>query len=438
MIRPELVSEVLSNPEFLSEGEAVKNLLDPDRILIGSACTRSGRLAASALADMYSSWVDPTKVQRMSCLSAELTKLAANAMLAQRISSINAISNICERTGADITDVQVAIGSDHRLGSDYLRAGIGFGGSCFKKDILSLVHLAESFNLSGIGEYWSQILRINQFQCEHFVQRVVSRLDGSLLGKKIVVFGWAFKKGTSDGREARSSHVIEALLKDSVTSITVFDPGCDPAAIQEQIMQIEVLANDRSERPDNIVEVHDNPYTACEGADAILMLTDWDQFRCLPEPNRPPLFLARDSPDRGSVGSASHFSWTDGAPSDVGLSLSKLSIHETGRMGGCNSFVMDDPLGRLKPDLPCPSDCKDCIRKPSCGEGSNDQVDWKRICGVMKSPRWVFDGRNVLDIFEMEKLGFTVEAIGKVSAWEHLERRGGCHIEAESSSTQPA
>lgn len=412
--------EVLSNPEFLSEGDAVNNLLKPERVVIGSTMTDNGHAAAMALANVYRSWVGPAKIQTMSSSSAELTKLAANAMLAQRISSINAISSICERSGADIADIQIALGSDSRIGSACLRAGIGFGGSCLKKDIIGLVHLAKTLNLPSVGEYWLQVLRMNHAQSRRFAERVVSRLEGSLADKKLAIFGWAFKKGTSDMRETRSVHVLKELLKKSVKDVAIFDPGCDPADVQNEAQSTKRFVAWKSERPHSNVAVHEDPYTACQGADAVLILTDWDQFRCLPKPKRPPLVPSREAGAEDTLGSPSYFSRTDGTPCEVGLSLSKLSIRDDKSLGKTSRSV-GNTFSRLKPDLPCPSDCKDCWKTTTAWSISEGVVDWKRISAAMKSPKWVFDGRNVLNIVEMEKLGFKVEAVGKASIWKPFE-----------------
>lgn len=413
--------EVLSNPEFLSEGDAVRNLMNPDRVLIGSPNTSTGRAAASTLATIYLPWVDRAKIQVMSNSSAELTKLATNAMLAQRISSINTISNICEQTGADIADVTTALGHDSRLGPDFLQPGIGFGGSCFKKDTLSLAYLAESLNLFDAGEYWLQVLRMNHLQSKCFVQRVVSRLGGSLAGQKIAVFGWAFKKGTSDTRQTRSAQVIKELVKHSATDIAIFDPGCDPAAIQKEVDVIKDSINEGSVHPPSNIVVHDNPYTACQEADATLILTDWDQFRCLPEPRRPTIIPSKEDEEDDGFDSTSYFSWTEAAPSEIGRSPSKLSIHDNDKMNDSDIYRRN-PLSRLKPDLSCPSNCKDCHKKASCWSESCSRIDWKRISAALKSPRWVFDGRNVVDVNEMQRLGFRVEATGKTGTWESLKR----------------
>lgn len=413
-IGPEVSFEVLSNPEFLSEGDAINDLLNPDRVIIGSAMTSTGRAAASVLASMYSSWVDPGKIQMTSSSSAELSKLAVNAMLAQRISSINAISSICEETGADIAEVQLALGSDSRLGSGYLQAGIGFGGPCLKKDILSLAHLAESRGLLAVSEYWMQVFRTNEFQHHRFVQRLLSRLGRSLSHRKIAIFGWSFKSGTSDSRESRSAAVLKALLKTVVPEITIFDPGCDASSVQEDVSSItKVVARTSG----GSIVAHDSPYTACRDADAILILTDWDQFRSLTRRQRPCRILPRGSMHDEAFSSLSCFSRTNAAASEVGMSLSKPTIREDDEASNKDEMIKD-AVGRLKPGPTCPSDCKDCGRNSKLCGMRNDHVDWKRIAEEMKSPRWVFDGRNMVDVGEMKKLGFSVEAIGKTSICE--------------------
>lgn len=207
--------EILSNPEFLAEGTAVKDLLNPDRILIGSAQTKSGLAAATALKNVYSAWIAQSKIMTVNLWSSELAKLVANAMLAQRISSINTISAICEQTGADVDEIASAIGRDARLGPKFLKAGLGFGGSCFKKDILSLVYLAETLNLDEVAEYWRHVITINEYQRCRYVKRVVRNLHGTLIGKKISILGYAFKKDTSDTRESPAVEVVKALLADS-------------------------------------------------------------------------------------------------------------------------------------------------------------------------------------------------------------------------------
>jgi UDPglucose 6-dehydrogenase len=416
-VRPETSFEVLSNPEFLAEGEAIKNLLSPDRVLIGSASTNTGQAAASALAEIYSSWVDPVRIQKMSNSSAELAKLAANAMLAQRISSINAVSAICEQTGADIQDVQAALGSDSRIGSDFLQAGIGFGGSCFRKDILNLSCLADSLNLSTVGEYWRQILQINNYQCDRFVQRVISKLGGSLSDKKIIIFGWAFKKGTSDPRESRSIEVFKALWEKSVGEIAVFDPRYRQSDLQEEIVEIIDSVPWEKRNPSSMALASGDPYKACHLADAILILTDWDHFRCRPTTAKPP-YVTSGNPDPGDAsGSSSTCFRKDVAPSEVGVSPSWLSTYQEKKISNRDKKLLKIHPALLKPEPSCPSDRRDFhAQRLSPWGDPNDQVDWSRIATAMKRPAWVFDGRNMVDIAEMERLGFRVEAIGKARA----------------------
>jgi UDPglucose 6-dehydrogenase len=235
--RPGVSFEILSNPEFLAEGTAVKDLLNPDRILIGSAQTKSGLAAAAALTEVYAAWVDRSKIMTVNLWSSELAKLVANAMLAQKISSINTISAICEQTGADVDEIAGAIGRDSRLGPKFLKAGLGFGGSCFKKDILSLVYLAETLNLEEVADYWRQVITINEYQRNRFVKRVVRNLNGTLIGKKISILGYAFKKNTSDTRESPAVEVVKSLLADNPAEIAIFDPKCNPEDVKDEIMQ---------------------------------------------------------------------------------------------------------------------------------------------------------------------------------------------------------
>jgi UDPglucose 6-dehydrogenase len=394
--------EVLSNPEFLAEGEAVKNLLSPDRVLIGSSMTSNGHAAVSTLTSIYSSWVDPAKIQTMSNSSAELAKLAANAMLAQRISSINSISRICEKTGADITDVQIALGSDSRIGSDHLRASVGFGGSCFEKDIFNLMGLSQSLSLPDISEYWSRVLQTNKSQSLHFARRAISCLKTSpSKRRRIAIFGWAFKKGTSDVRETPSAQVLLALLKESGYDITIFDPGCDPVNIQEEADSVIGQVNRERESPLRAVLIDNDPYTACKGAQAILVLTDWDQFRCRSELRNDSLVLFNDNGESSSKPSNN--------PNKI-------------RNSGTDSA---NPSTRLKANLPCPPECRECSKDLPESRVESDQVGWRRISAAMERPRWIFDGRNVVDAAEMEKLGFRVVSIGKGSRWDYFGTLGG-------------
>jgi len=193
--------QVLSNPEFLSEGTAIRDLLEPDRILIGGETdTECGNWAIRMLSEIYENWINKSSIMTMNTWSSELSKLAANAMLAQKISSINSISAICEASGADIQEVARAIGSDTRIGSKFLQASVGFGGSCFQKDINSLIYLCETLNLKEVADYWHQVLAINNYQKKRFANKITKSLFGTLNNKIITIFGFAFKKNTGDTR----------------------------------------------------------------------------------------------------------------------------------------------------------------------------------------------------------------------------------------------
>ncbi len=260
--------EIISNPEFLAEGTAVRNLLEPDRVLVGSLETESGRKAAREIADIYAHWVPADKIITTNLWSSELSKLVANAFLAQRISSINSISALCEKTDADIGDISFAVGSDSRIGPRFLAAGIGFGGSCFRKDILNLVYIARSYGLPDVADYWEMVVRINDFQQERFVQRIVHEMFQTLVGKKIALFGFAFKANTGDTRESPGIYVARKLIEErAVVSIT------DPWALDNARRDLEGIGGR--------VEFQTDPYRAAEGAQAIALITGWDAFRQL-------------------------------------------------------------------------------------------------------------------------------------------------------------
>ncbi len=204
--------EILSNPEFLAEGTAIQDLFKSDRVLIGGDSTKSGQKAVKALSEIYSRWIPKSKILTTNVWSSELSKLASNAMLAQRISSINSLSALCEKTGADINEISKAIGMDHRIGPHFLRASVAFGGSCFQKDILNLAYLCQFYGLDEVAEYWHQVVKINDYQKNRFVQKIVDFFDGDIKCKKITVVGWSFKRGTKDTRESPSIHVASRLL----------------------------------------------------------------------------------------------------------------------------------------------------------------------------------------------------------------------------------
>lgn len=277
---------VLSNPEFLAEGTAVRDLLNADRVLIGSEDDEAGKIAEQALVDVYANWVPRERIITTRVWSSELSKLTANAFLAQRVSSINAISALCERTGADVDEVARAIGMDSRIGPKFLRASVGFGGSCFQKDILNLVYLCRHFNLPEVADYWEQVVKLNDYQKHRFAKQIIDTLFNTVSGKKIAFLGWAFKKDTNDTRESAAIYVADELLHDRA-EIHIYDPK----VTQEQIFaDLEYLQLHRRETlpavsepldPQEIrslVKIHTTPYSAADKAHAIAILTEWDEF----------------------------------------------------------------------------------------------------------------------------------------------------------------
>lgn len=264
---PEHRFTVLSNPEFLAEGSAVEDLLHPDRVLIGGPDTPEGKAAVDALVRIYASWVPSEKILTTNIWSSELSKLAANAMLAQRISSVNAFSALCEVTGASITEVAHVIGTDHRIGPNFLQAGPGFGGSCFRKDLLNLVYLCRSYGLEECAAYWEQVLFMNDAQQHRIVQRTIQALFNTLAGKRIALFGFAFKAHTGDTRETPALNIAHQLLNEHAHLVIT-----DPKALEN-------AKKDLAEASE--VTFEEDPVRAAEGADAILLLTEWPRYRDL-------------------------------------------------------------------------------------------------------------------------------------------------------------
>jgi len=308
--------QVLSNPEFLAEGTAVEDLLNPDRVLIGGDQHSEGKAAIHALASIYGAWVPEEKILTTNLWSSELSKLTANAFLAQRVSSINSISELCEVTGADVEEVAKAIGMDARIGSKFLKASVGFGGSCFKKDILNLVYICRSYQLHAVADYWEQVIRINEHQTERFAKQIIKSLYTTVSGKKIAFLGWAFKKDTNDTRESAAIYVADYLL-DECANIVVYDPKVPKEKIYADL---DFLGTRSSEENRKLVDVVNSAYEACTDAAAVAILTEWDEFVVL---------------------------------------------------------------------------------------------DWKQIYSLMRQPASLFDGRNILDGEQMEKLGFRFHGIGK-------------------------
>jgi UDPglucose 6-dehydrogenase len=275
--KPGVEFQVLSNPEFLAEGTAIKDLLNPDRILIGGDNTPGGAWAIGQLSSIYETWVSKESVITTNTWSSELSKLAANAMLAQKISSINSISAICEASGADIEQVSRAIGADSRIGNKFMQASVGFGGSCFQKDINNLIYLCEGLNLKEVAEYWHQVIRINDYQKKRFADLITARLFNTLNSKRITIFGFAFKKNTGDTRESAAIYISKFLL-DEGAFLSIYDPK-----VEEDQLWFE-LSNPQLSLPiDQVkkkVQLHsDDVYEACRNSHAIVVCTEWDEFK---------------------------------------------------------------------------------------------------------------------------------------------------------------
>ena len=263
--------EILSNPEFLAEGTAIENLFKSDRVLIGGDESESGQNAVQALVDIYSNWIPVEKILTTNVWSSELAKLASNAMLAQRISSINSLSALCENTGANIDQLSKAVGLDHRIGPNFLKASVGFGGSCFQKDILNLVYLCKHYGLDEVAEYWHQVVKINDYQKERFAQIIIDHFGGDLVGKKIVVLGWAFKPNTNDSRNSPSIDIAIKLLNAGAL-LKIYDPKVK----RELIFQDLNLDDEKNEK----VEIL-NQNQLNETFDCAIILTAWEEFKSL-------------------------------------------------------------------------------------------------------------------------------------------------------------
>jgi UDPglucose 6-dehydrogenase len=307
--------QILSNPEFLAEGTAVQDLLHPDRILIGGDTTAEGQKAIQALVDVYANWVPVDKILTTNVWSSELSKLTANAFLAQRISSINAMSELCEKTGANVNEVARAIGMDSRIGAKFLKASVGFGGSCFQKDILNLVYIAKSYGLNQVADYWEQVIIMNDHQKRRFSDNIVKTLYNTVSGKKIAFLGWAFKKDTNDTRESAAIYVADDLISENAT-IAIYDPKVSRKKV---LADLDYLETRTAETNANSILSFDNPYEAVKDAHAIAILTEWDEFVV---------------------------------------------------------------------------------------------YDWQKIFDSMQKPAFVFDGRNILNGSDLEKIGFVYQAIG--------------------------
>ncbi|KOC14348.1 UDP-glucose/GDP-mannose dehydrogenase [Aspergillus flavus] len=345
--------EVLSNPEFLSEGTSITDLFYPTKVLIGHQEKPSSRKAAEELAAIYTRWVSPELIITMDRWSSELSKLAANAMLAQRISSVNSLSAICEAVGADIESVSASCGMDPRIGKGMLKSTLGWGGGCFEKDILCLIYLARSLGLTPVANYWASVIEMNEYQKSRFFMRIVSSMHGSVGGKSIAVLGFAFKKNTSDTKNSAAISLVRNLLQEGAL-VSIYDPMVP----RDRILTDVAAAGSHS----TSVQVSTSAYEACNGADAVVIATEWDEFQ------------------------------TPIATGDVRMTTAKdTSIEE--------------------PQSP-----------PSTPDNKGKNLNWEWIMNHMRPPKFIFDGRNILDRQYLEQLGARYIGIGSGSEWGFLER----------------
>jgi len=271
--------EVISNPEFLAEGTAINDLFKSDRVLVGGDYTESGKNAVDKLVEIYQRWIPDDKILRTNVWSSELSKLVSNAMLAQRLSSINSISALCEKTGANIEEVSKAVAMDSRIGSSYLKPSIGFGGSCFKKDILNLVYIARQYKLNEVAEYWENVIKINSYQTSRIADEIINVINKE--EKKIItILGWSFKKNTNDSRESASIYLSNRLLSNNF-SIKIYDPMVSSSRIKEDIenqMKTSQKDDDEILKYMNRVNICDDAYLAIEKSNLVVICTEWDEF----------------------------------------------------------------------------------------------------------------------------------------------------------------
>jgi len=269
--------QVLSNPEFLAEGTAIEDLMHADRVLIGGPQDEAGKAAIEELVNVYNAWIPRERIITTNVWSSELSKLTANAFLAQRISSINAISALCEASGADVEEVAHAIGTDSRIGPKFLKSSVGFGGSCFQKDILNLVYLCDFFGLNDVARYWEAVVSMNDYQKHRFGSKIITTLFNTVAGKKIAFLGWAFKKDTNDTRESASIYVADQLLDDQA-HISVYDPQVPETQMYADMEELETRPMDDNKAR---LTLASDAYEACKDAHAIAILTEWDEFKTL-------------------------------------------------------------------------------------------------------------------------------------------------------------
>mmetsp|Transcript_15854 Transcript_15854/g.24693 ORF Transcript_15854/g.24693 Transcript_15854/m.24693 type:complete len:475 (-) Transcript_15854:95-1519(-) len=270
--------QVLSNPEFLAEGTAIDDLMEPSRVLIGGQQTPGGLKAIETLVSVYAQWVPREQIITTNLWSSELSKLVANAFLAQRVSSINSISALCEATGANVKEISRAVGSDVRIGSRFLSSSVGFGGSCFQKDILNLVYLCETYGLHECAEYWNQVIKLNDYQKKRFSEKMVSKMFNTVTGKKLAILGFAFKKDTGDVRETPSMFVVRDLMAEGA-KIHVYDPQVKREDMFSEMAYTCNVTKENTPGLEDLVTTSPDAYSACEGSHALAVLTEWDEFK---------------------------------------------------------------------------------------------------------------------------------------------------------------
>lgn len=376
-LRPGVKCQILSNPEFLAEGTAVSDLLHPDRIVIGCDDSEDGLAAAEMLGDLYRNWVSDDKIIVMNSRASELTKLAANCLLAQRISSINALSAICDKVGADVTQVSRACGLDKRIGKHMLRSTLGFGGSCFEKDVLHLTNTAAQLGLPNVASFFESIITINTFQTSRFTQNIMNRVPNGVSGRRIIigVLGFAFKPETDDTRCSPAIQVIRELVTAGY-QIQVFDP-----LVEESKIRADLLASfpDGQYAFDEQVTVCDDVYEACEGANGVAVLNSWSEMQYVPA-QRETGFIKSFGVGKNMISKQ---------PQDTIVS------HSRTRNG---------------------SDVEEWSLTCNCTEVSSvpvgERVNWNRIADNMHSPRYVFDGVNFLDA-RLNETGLCIDSIGR-------------------------
>lgn len=395
---PNVHFDILSNPEFLAEGTAMSDLMSPDRILIGSETNSRALRAAEALADVYAAWVPRERIITMNIWSSELAKLAANCMLAQRISSINSLSALCEATGANVHEISHAVGLDDRIGPKFLKASIGFGGSCFQKDVLSLTYMAETLHFPEVAAYWKAVVDINEWQKERFTKQIIRALNNTIEGKRIAVLGLAYKKNTGDTRESPAIACISQMLAEKA-QVAVYDPKVSYSRITDE------LAAELGERTvKNHLTCCEDVYTACEGASAVVILTEWDLFKTDKVTPSPVLGMYADA-----AASAQQPTPTLKRCRSAGSEKSWESEVNSSEDENGHLMSPDTPLTGASSPAPTPASL--CLASAST-DSSTQRMDWKRVSRIMRRPQLVFDGRNVVDAARLKPLGFVVRSIG--------------------------